>query len=193
MASWIRFLNKIRKMKKTQFKYKVKLESFKIENSERTSFLTKLNEIPYLLYEVEQLSDKNKIVINKPGGKRDSYGRLQHNDFMVFIYNPSEESLWLISHDEIKNDLIEKYQNHKEKALLVIKSLYAVCNGEEPDNVINKLHPSSTVGLPIDTILKVYKWIWGQEDCNYPNQKGRWLSMDAILNEFKLTKEDVEK
>jgi len=30
-------------------------------------------------------------------------------------------------------------------------------------------------------LLKVYKWIWGQEDVNYPNGEGRWLSMNALI------------
>lgn len=41
------------------------------------------------------------------------------------------------------------------------------------------------IGLEAETILKVYKWIWGQEDCNYPNGEGRWLSMNNILEYFK--------
>ena len=69
-------------------------------------------EIPYLLYEVEVLSTGEKIVINKPGGKR-SFGRLSRNDFMVFIYSPDNEGLWLISHNEILEDLRLKFQtNH---------------------------------------------------------------------------------
>ena len=30
-------------------------------------------------------------------------------------------------------------------------------------------------------LLKVYKCIWGQEDCNYPTGEGRAMSMKGIL------------
>ena len=53
-----------------------------------------------------------------------------------------------------------------------------------------KMHLSDTVGIPVETILKAYKWIWGQEDCNYPTKAGRWLSMNALLDRFGLISED---
>ena len=33
-----------------------------------------------------------------------------------------------------------------------------------------------------EVLMKAYKWIWGQEDCNYPPPlQGRDMSMKAIL------------
>jgi len=167
------------------FLYNVNLIPLKINNEEQSVFRDKLNAIPYLLYEVESLKNGDKIVINKPGGKR-NFGRLARNDFMVFIYNHSEKTLWLISHDEIKNDLTIKYENNSENAIEIIKGLFAVCKGEEPDIVLSKLKLKETIGLPVENIYKVYKWIWGQEDCNYPTGQGRWLSMNSILEFFKI-------
>ena len=62
-----------------------------------------------------------------------------------------------------------------------------------PDNVINERNLININGLEIEKLLKVYKWIWGQEDCNYPNAEGRWLSMNAILSEFNLKKDYFKK
>ena len=90
-------------MSKNIFNHNVQLIPLNIKNKERDAFRLELLEIPYLLYEVEVLSTGEKIVINKPGGKR-SWGRLSRNDFMVFIYSPDNEGLWLISHDEILED-----------------------------------------------------------------------------------------
>ena len=42
--------------------------------------LTKLIDLPYRGYEVEELSDGRKIVITKPGGKS-VYGRPKKEDF----------------------------------------------------------------------------------------------------------------
>lgn len=171
------------------FNYRVNLVPLEIENQEQNAFRDDLLNIPYLLYEVERLATGEIIAINKPGGKR-NFGRLSRDDFMVFIYNPDEESLWLISHGEISDDIAEKYEYEKRSAVLLIEALYHVCCGVEPDYVIRRMHLRDTVGIPVETILKVYKWIWGQEDCNYPTKAGRWLSMNALLGRFGLSAED---
>ncbi|MCC8047875.1 MAG: glutamyl-tRNA amidotransferase, partial [Oscillospiraceae bacterium] len=80
-----------------RIKYNVNLVPLDIKNKEQDAFRDELNNIPYLLYEVETLATGEMIAINKPGGKR-NFGRLSKNDFMVFIYNPEKQSLWLISH-----------------------------------------------------------------------------------------------
>ncbi len=84
------------------------------------------------------------------------------------------------------------YDYDEEQALLLIKGLYNVCCGAEPDDVIERLRLRDTVGIPVETILKVYKWIWGQEDCNYPTKEGRWLSKKALLDRFCIDIEDFE-
>ena len=173
------------------FRYNVNLVPLKIENQEQNAFRDELNNIPYLLYEVENLATGEIIAINKPGGKR-NFGRLSRDDFMVFIFNPSEQSLWLISHGEISDDIAGKYEHDREQALRLIEGLYYVCCGEEPDDVLHKLYLHDTVGIPVETILKVYKWIGGQEDCNYPTKAGRWLSMNALLDRFGVNAEDYK-
>jgi len=171
------------------FQYKVKLISLEVKNEEQSKFREKLLSVPYILYEVEQIKNGDKIVINKPGGKR-NFGRLARNDFMVFINKVSDNSLWLISHDEIKEDLQIKFNTDPEGAKEIIIGLYSVCQGQEPDEVIKKIKTKLDVGLTPETIYKVYKWIWGQEDCNYPSGEGRWLSMNGIINHFEI--EDIK-
>lgn len=174
------------------FQHNVQLVPLCIPNDEQDRFRDALCAIPYLFYEVEQLSDGTKIVINKPGGKR-SFGRLSHNDIMVFIYNPADGTLWLISHREIKEDLLAKRVFDETAAVNLVSALYAVCGGDDPRAVIKTFDLHDTIGLPVETILLVYKWIWGQEDCNYPKQQGRWMSMNGILEAFRLTVKDVTR
>lgn len=174
------------------FRYDAQLVVLNVPNSEQDSFRKKLLEIPYLLYEVETLSNGDKIVINKPGGKR-NFGRLCRDDFMVFIYHLSDNTLWLISHSELYDDIIRKKDKNFDEALEIVHGLYLTCCGKEPDDVINTLELKNTTGLSVETILKVYKWIWGQEDCNYPTKKGRWLSMDNILEAFGKTRDDFRE
>ena len=175
-------------MAKNLFNHNVQLVPLNIKNAEQNTFRMELMNVPYLLYEVETLSTGEKIVINKPGGKR-SWGRLSRNDFMVFIYSPDNEGLLLISHPEILEDLKLKYQADKEETENIIYGLFFVFNGLEPDNVIINRKLKNINGIETEKLLKVYKWIWVQEDCNYPTAEGRWLSMNAILAEFNLKKD----
>ena len=117
---------------------------------------------------------------------------MSRNDLQVFIYDPSTSCLWLISHFEIETDLDLKYSLNPKETTRILKGLYRVCNGEEPDEVISvmKLFDDITE-LSIETIYKSYKWIWGQEDCNYPSGEGRWLSMNYYLDKYKIKKEDL--
>lgn len=100
--------------------YDVNLVPLHIENQEQNAFRDELYNIPYLLYEVEHLQDGNIIAINKPGGKR-NFGRLSRDDFMVFIFNSFEQSLWLISHSEISDDIAEKFDYDQDSALNLVK------------------------------------------------------------------------
>ena len=109
----------------------------------------------------------------------------------MLFRSPCEQRLWLISHSEISDDIADKYNYDEREALLLIEGLYNVCCGDEPDEVIDRLQIRDTIGLPVETILKVYKWIWGQEDCNYPTKAGRWLSMNALLDRFGVNIEDI--
>jgi hypothetical protein len=43
---------------------------------------------------------EEKIVITKPGGKF-VFGKVKREDFMVWVYNPNDSTLWLISHKDI--------------------------------------------------------------------------------------------
>lgn len=165
-----------------KFVHAINLVELNVLNSEEEEFRDTLNNIPYLLYEVEKISNGNKIAINKPGGKR-NWRILSREDYMVFIVLTASNELWMISHNELYEDIQKKCNVNFDEAINLIDSLLDVCNGCEPDDVMIERNLSDVIddGLDCETILKVYKCIWGQEDCNYPKGKGRWLSMNAIL------------
>ena len=166
--------------KKQEFEYPFKLVLYHLENAEREAITKRAFEIPYLLYEMEKLSDGTKIVVSKPAGKKE-FGRFAKNDLMVFVCNEQEKTLWLISHGELRNDIRHKFESDREITNLLIEALLQVCNGEEP-SVILERNPRirNLGGLSPELILNAYKWIWIQEDCNYPNGEGRWKSMKEI-------------
>lgn len=162
------------------YKHSIDLSDLKIKNQPKDKFREALEKIKYRGYEVEQISDGRKIIITKPGGKL-SFGTVRRDDFMVWIYNPEEESLWLISHANISDDLKEKSASNPKEALRIIESLERVYNGEEPDGILNKIKLVNPCGEAPEVLLKAYKWIWGQEDCNYPppKYKGRAMSWEG--------------
>src|SRR3990167_4058942 len=120
--------------KRNLYTHAIDLTNLQINNSGRSVFRKKLEEIFYRGYRVEDISDGRNIVITKPGGKF-SFGTLKREDFMVWIHNPIENSLWLISHKDILKDLKDKSAVDPKATLAIIAALERVYNGEEPDDV----------------------------------------------------------
>jgi len=162
------------------YQHSIDLKAIKIINAPREDFRKQLEEIPYRGYEVEQLHDGRKIVIAKPGGKS-VYGKPKKEDFFVWVYDPIQQSLWQISHKQIYADLEIKAQQNPLLALEAIEYLERVHHGEDPVQILNGVHLSDAPGESIEVLLKSYKWIWGQEDVNYPTGEGRDMSMKSIL------------
>ena len=163
-------------MKKNIYNHAIELKPIHIRNAEQTEFAKRVTELEYRGYEVESLANGNKIVITKPGGKR-VWGRPYKEDFIVFIHNPATNELWQITHNQIFEDVVEKSKENAEKTRTLIDMLRRVLRGEEPQDFIEEIRALSfNAGESPETLLKVYKWIWGQEDVNYPNKEGRFLS-----------------
>lgn len=142
-------------------------------------FKDKIEQIPYRGFVVENIRDGRKVVITKPGGKF-TFGTIKRDDFMVWIYNQLDKTLYLISHNNILEDLTEKGSRDAAAALKIITALGKVYSGSEPDEVLNKLALINPGGEDPEVLLKAYKWIWGQEDVNYPNGKGRAMSWEGL-------------
>jgi len=181
------------KKKRNVYVHSIELKKLKIANCSPEEFRKKLEEIPYRGYEVEQISDGRKIVITKPGGKF-TFGRIKREDFMVWIYNPSDSTLWLISHKDIYQDLEQKGEKDPETTIKIIDALERVYLGEEPDKVLEDIDLSNPTGELPEVLLKAYKWIWGQEDCNYPPPKyeGREMSMKGLRELREELKKKIE-
>lgn len=166
--------------KRNIYTHDIDLKKLSIKNASNKNFAAEIEKIPYRGYEVEDISDGRKIVIVKPGGKQ-SFGRMKKEDFFVFIYNPPEKTLWQITHKQIYDDLFEKSQKDKTETIKLLQAFERVYFGEEPDTVLEDTEISDTElgGENPEALLKAYKWIWGQEDVNYPTGKGRAMSWEG--------------
>ena len=139
------------------------------------------NAIPFLAYHVETLADGRKVCITKPGGKV-TWGRMKAADLMVWIYDEGAQDRWRISHQEIYDDLRAKLESDPQLASKLVDLPHRICEGTEPEDLATDLRECVALpGFPPDLIVKVYKWIWTQEDCNYPTGDGRWMSMKGLL------------
>jgi hypothetical protein len=161
------------------YKHSIDLKQLKIENTEPNEFAKRLEEVPYRGYEVESITDGRKIVIVKPGGKQ-AWGKMRKEDFFVFIYNPSDQSLWQITHKQIYEDLGEKAKADKDATVEILKAFERVYYGEDPDDILKSLVLTNPIGENPEALLKAYKWIWGQEDVNYPTGQGRAMSWEGL-------------
>jgi hypothetical protein len=172
---------------KNYYKHSIDLKKLEIRNDTRENFVKKLEEIEYRGYEVEQLADGRKIVITKPGGKS-VYGRPKKEDFLVFIFQPNENGLWQITHKQILEDLYFKSEEDKKETLKLISLLEKTLNGEEPNDFIDEIYALKFHnGESPESLIKAYKWIWGQEDVNYPTGEGRkmsWAGIEELKNEI---------
>lgn len=168
-----------RKARINLYTHEIDLTDLRIENAPRKEFQKEVEKIKYRGYEVESLADGRKILITKPGGKF-TFGTIKREDFMVWIHNPIEGTLWLISHRNILEDLRKKGEVDAMATIQIIDALERVYNGESPDVVLQETQLKSLVGEPPEVLFKAYKWIWGQEDVNYPDGKGRAMSWEGL-------------
>ncbi len=170
-----------RTRKPARYPGKITLVPLTLKNCTRNELCEKVNAIPFLAYHVETLADGRKVCITKPGGKA-MWGRMKADDFMVWIYDEAAQDRWRISHDEIYEDIRTKLTADIALGGKVVDLLRRVCDGTDPDDLAGEFASVAALpGFPPDLIMKVYKWIWAQEDCNYPTGEGRWLSMNGIL------------
>lgn len=165
---------------KNKYNHTIDLQGLHIRNMERNAFAQAIIGIKYRGYEVEQISDGRKIVITKPGGKK-AFGRTYKEDIMVFIFDPMDDSLWQISHNQIFNDIKAKVEEDKVQGKKLLLYLERTYNGEEPEDSIEDIRSLSFIsGENPEVLIKAYKWIWGQEDVNYPTKAGRALSWQSF-------------
>lgn len=165
---------------KNIYVHSIDLAPLNIKNAPREEFAEKVRKIEYRGYEVEQCDDGRKIVITKPGGKKAKYGIPLKEDILVFIYNPNNNSLWQISHQQILDDIMAKCEENPAEGKKLIALLERTLRGEEPNDFIADIRSLSfQTGEKPEELIKAYKWIWGQEDVNYPNGDGRFMSWGA--------------
>lgn len=110
---------------------------------------------------VKTFSDGSQLIIEKPGYKKNK------NDFKI-IYKLKTEEEKPYKHKEIF-DMVKNSPNKDN----LIKDIDLVCDGKQPSNNYNDFE---------EVILEFLKWVFVEEDINYPGGEGRNYTLDALHN-----------
>ncbi len=73
----------------------------------------------------------------------------------------------------------EKAEADPSETRKILEVFERVYYGEEPDDVLKEVSLNNPCGENPEALIKAYKWIWGQEDINYPTGKGRAMSWEG--------------
>lgn len=129
-------------------------------------------------YYVETLNDEKKIYLRRPANLHNGF------DFVVCVeeinFNPNgKRRRNCPTHDDIINDLRDKYNEDHEmynQLFIVLEEIY---NCTEPDySILNTLNFAT--GFPCDLIAKTLKWLFIEQDIRYWNYSGRDMLWKGI-------------
>jgi hypothetical protein len=84
---------------------------------------------------------------------------------------------------DIINDLCEKKKESSEvygKLYLAIRRVYCC---EEPDEILSRERIAFNIGIPVDGLLSIVKWLFIEQDMAYWNYRGRRKFMSGIEEE----------
>lgn len=130
-------------------------------------------------YYVETLNDQRRIYLRRPAFLHNGF------DFVVCVeginFNPTGRRRDYPTHDDILNDLKEKYNEDPKKyeyLYVTLKAIYSCSYFDlEPLNSI-----SFKSGFPCDLIIKTLKWLFIEQDIRYWNYSGRDMLWKGIYN-----------
>lgn len=131
-------------------------------------------------YYVETLNDNRHIYLRRPAFLHNGF------DFVVCVeginFNPSGRRRDNPTHDDILNDLKEKYHEDPEKYKKLFVALRATYDYTYVDlDPLNSLHFES--GFPCDLLVKTLKRLFIEQDIRYWNYSGRdmlWKNIYSI-------------
>ena len=160
------------------------LEQFNTRSDIRNFLLNQwIQETPGTKYRyfVETLVSGNRIYLERPG-------RLNKGcDFVIYIENVHQ---WKNgndrppNHDYILNDLSLKKQSlNQAQWTLLISSIRSVYNCETYNTAVQHISNLPVVdGHSYETLLKIMKWFFIEQDITYWSGEGRGKFFSAILN-----------
>lgn len=128
-------------------------------------------------YYVETLNDNRQIYLKRPAYLHNGF------DFVVCVeginFNPSGRRRDYPTHDNILDDLEEKYRSNPDNYAILYDILEKTYYCEYADlSILDSLDFKS--GFPCDLLVKTLKWLFIEQDIRYWNYSGRDMLWNGI-------------
>ncbi|HKV04149.1 MAG TPA: hypothetical protein VJO53_03460 [Candidatus Acidoferrales bacterium] len=126
-------------------------------------------------YDVETCKNGKKVYLLRPTWLNKGL------DFQINLEGFKSKSQEAPKHGDLISDLEDKSHEAPAKYKQLREMIDQVYGCVEPDEAL-KQYPSLTFksGLPSDTLLKLIKWLFIEQDLTYWNNSGRRMFMNAI-------------
>jgi len=140
-------------------------------------------------YVVEKTKSGN-IILTRPANLKLGFDFRVDVEGMLFKKGSNSPS-----HEDIFNDLKYKHDEDKKYAEKVRMGIIDVYNMKEPEDIIKKIKEKN-IGLKVDLLLKLAKWLAIEQDIRYWNGWGRvknvkWLELIHFFDyKFKIIKKN---
>ncbi len=126
-------------------------------------------------YDVEKCQDGRLVYLLRPTWLNKGF------DFQINLEGFQSKSNEAPKHEDIFNDLALKKRESQESYKRFLRLIDLVYGCEEPDHVVAQ-EPTLffQAGLAVDTLLKIVKWMFIEQDLTYWNNSGRRILMEGI-------------
>lgn len=143
---------------------KINAKQLNILNEDRIIFIEKVKNIFLGYYNVEIIPEGYIIILKFLGKSSD--------DILIQVHNGINIADKL-SYGDLGKDWIKKIRKDPEETLKILEALKLVLDGKEPNDILKTTKFNNISGYSTELLLKFYKWLYIQEDLNYPNGMGR--------------------
>ena len=131
-------------------------------------------------YIVETLASGNRVYLTRPAVLSKGFDFVIHVENIVFMNGKDNPK-----HEDITKDLKQKKQSNRQTYKQLLNAIKDVFNCKDPDEVYPDYENDLRVfeqELPPETILKVVKWLFIEQDIRFWNWSGRAMFMHGIRN-----------
>jgi hypothetical protein len=126
-------------------------------------------------YDVETCKDGKRVYLLRPTWLNKGF------DFQINLEGFKSKSKEAPKHEDLLDDLARKKRESSQDYKKLRKLIDAVYECEEPDEALKRYSSVKfRSGLPVDTVLKILKWLFIEQDLTYWNNSGRRMFMGAI-------------
>jgi hypothetical protein len=155
----------------------------------RTAFALKwLDESPYTnyRYNVERCTNGKRLYLLRPTWLNKGFDfQVNVEGFRSVTRTAKGQTKEMPSHTDVAYDLQLKLQVLPDLADSLFDAICNIYEGTEPNHSLDRdsTLASTSIGLPIDELLHIIKWLFIEQDLTYWLQTGRDMLMAKIESE----------